>query len=102
MRLDRFFFIEESDLTRERLPDLFPVCRFQRTDVLYNFFGDDEAVARPDPIPNSAVKHCVADGSGPIGSARVGRRQLFQSGLGSIHLNRGHFLDKRGSLSSPR
>jgi hypothetical protein len=34
-------------------------------------------VVRPDPIPNSAVKHSLADGSSPIGSARVGRRQSF-------------------------
>jgi hypothetical protein len=34
-------------------------------------------VVRPDPIPNSAVKHSLADGSGSIGSARVGCRQIF-------------------------
>jgi hypothetical protein len=34
-------------------------------------------VVRPDPIPNSAVKHSLADGSSPIGSARVGCRQSF-------------------------
>jgi hypothetical protein len=34
-------------------------------------------VVRPDPIPNSAVKHSIADGSSPIGSARVGSRQSF-------------------------
>jgi hypothetical protein len=30
-----------------------------------------------DPIPNSAVKHSIADGSGSIGSARVGCRHFF-------------------------
>jgi hypothetical protein len=34
-------------------------------------------VVRPDPIPNSAVKHSLADGSGFIDSARVGCRQFF-------------------------
>ena len=34
-------------------------------------------MVRPDPIPNSAVKHSLADGSGFIDSARVGRRQSF-------------------------
>jgi prevent-host-death family protein len=34
-------------------------------------------VVRPDPIPNSAVKHSLADGSGCIASARVGCRQFF-------------------------
>ena len=34
-------------------------------------------MVRPDPIPNSAVKHSLADGSSPIGSARVGSRQFF-------------------------
>ena len=36
------------------------------------FIGGHKVVARPDPIPNSAVKHHVADGSSSIGSARVG------------------------------
>ena len=40
-------------------------------------FGGHKAVVRPDPIPNSAVKRSVADGSSPIGSARVGSRQIF-------------------------
>ena len=31
-------------------------------------------MVRPDPIPNSAVKRSVADGSGFIDSARVGSR----------------------------
>ena len=30
----------------------------------------------PDPIPNSAVKHCVADGSACKACARVGSRQI--------------------------
>ena len=34
-------------------------------------------MVRPDPIPNSAVKHSLADGSGFIDSARVGCRQFF-------------------------
>jgi prevent-host-death family protein len=34
-------------------------------------------VVRPVPIPNTAVKHSLADGSGLIDSARVGRRQPF-------------------------
>ena len=34
-------------------------------------------MARPDPIPNSAVKRSVADGSGFIDSARVGSRHSF-------------------------
>src|SRR3954469_7584593 len=40
-------------------------------------FGGHKAVVRPDPFPNSAVKHSLADGSSPIGSARVGCRQFF-------------------------
>ena len=43
-----------------------------------NQFGGHKAVVRPDPIPNSAVKHSLADGSSPIGSARVGSRQSFK------------------------
>ena len=33
-------------------------------------------MARPVPIPNTAVKRPIADGSGCIASARVGRRQI--------------------------
>ena len=42
-----------------------------------SLLGGHKAVVRPDPIPNSAVKHSLADGSSPIGSARVGSRQSF-------------------------
>ena len=42
-----------------------------------SLFGGYKAVVRPDPIPNSAVKHSLADGSGFIDSARVGCRQFF-------------------------
>ena len=41
------------------------------------FPGDIKAVVRPDPIPNSAVKRCVADGSACIACARVGRCRGF-------------------------
>ena len=41
------------------------------------FFGGYKAVVRPDPIPNSAVKRSVADGSACIACARVGSRQIF-------------------------
>src|SRR6185437_10943791 len=43
----------------------------------HKHFGGNTAVVRPVPIPNTAVKRCRADGSSPIGSARVGRRQFF-------------------------
>jgi len=36
-------------------------------------------VARPDPIPNSAVKHRIADGSACLACARVGCRRIFLS-----------------------
>ena len=47
------------------------------TGLTTTVFGGHKAVVRPDPIPNSAVKHSIADGSGLIDSARVGRRQSF-------------------------
>ena len=40
-------------------------------------FGGHKAVVRPDPIPNSAVKRSLADGSGCLASARVGCRQIL-------------------------
>ena len=36
-------------------------------------------MVRPVPIPNTAVKRCMADGSGLIDSARVGSRQSFKA-----------------------
>src|SRR5688572_27765719 len=57
------------------------MCSFQGTSdnwtIFYNFFGGYKAVARPDTIPNSAVKRSLADGSSFIDSARVGYRQIF-------------------------
>ena len=41
------------------------------------FFGGYKEVARPDPIPNSAVKRFIADGSDCIAFARVGCRQFL-------------------------
>ena len=43
------------------------------------FFGGYKEVARPDPIPNSAVKRFIADGSDCIAFARVGCRQFLLS-----------------------
>ena len=49
-------------------------------------------MARPDPIPNSAVKHSLADGSSSIGSARVGRRQSFNKKPENILLRLFYFF----------
>jgi hypothetical protein len=59
------------------------MCSFQRiaesvSDTIFKIFGGNTAVVRPVPIPNTAVKHCKADGSGCIASARVGSRQSFK------------------------
>ena len=51
--------------------------QFSENSVLLNFYGGHKAVARPDPIPNSAVKHRIADGSACIACARVGCRRTF-------------------------
>ena len=40
-------------------------------------------MVRPDPIPNSAVKRCIADGSACIACARVGSRRFFHSPTGA-------------------
>ena len=45
-------------------------------------FGGHKAVARPVPIPNTAVKRSLANGSGCIASARVGCRQIFPKAEG--------------------
>jgi hypothetical protein len=74
--------------------------QFSENSVLLNFYGGHKAVARPDPIPNSAVKHRIADGSACIACARVGCRRTFlitpfplltvfsASGLGVIYFTR--------------
>ena len=41
-------------------------------------------MVRPDPIPNSAVKRSVADGSGLKDSARVGSRHSFKKAETSV------------------
>ena len=40
-----------------------------------NLSGNHRAVAPPDPIPNSEVKHSIADGSLGSPHARVGHFQ---------------------------
>ena len=42
-------------------------------------FGGYKVEARPDPIPNSAVKLNIADGSACKACARVGSRLFFHS-----------------------
>ena len=56
---------------------VYPSCADFKERVLYRFFGGYKEVVRPDPIPNSAVKRLIADGSASIGCARVGCRRLF-------------------------
>ena len=61
----------------------------------------------PVPIPNTAVKHSIADGSSPIGSARVGSRQFFEkagdpvSGF-LLSLTQGLLPDSSANRSSER
>ena len=51
-------------------------------------FGGYKEVARPDPIPNSAVKRFIADGSICIAYARVGCRQFL---FNRTHIESGFF-----------
>src|SRR5437762_4888639 len=60
------------------MPNCFGVARDVVRIDLYQFFGGLKAVVRPVPIPNTAVKRSVADGSGFIDSARVGSRHSFK------------------------
>src|SRR5712672_3452364 len=59
---------------RQNHPAVRSLCNSVTAQMI---FGGHKAVVRPDPIPNSAVKHSLADGSGCIASARVGCRQFF-------------------------
>ena len=71
-------------MTCDKTPRKFVLLHLVRWLVTFqvtchlSLFGGHKAVVRPDPIPNSAVKHSLADGSSPIGSARVGCRQSFK------------------------
>src|SRR5206468_7789581 len=47
-------------------------------------FGGYKAVVRPVPIPNTAVKRSVADGSACIACARVGSRHFFHARAGLL------------------
>ena len=67
--LKRNLYVDSSELDWSK-----PARRSFKTTI---FFGGHKAVVRPDPIPNSAVKRSLANGSGCIASARVGRRQIF-------------------------
>ena len=49
--------------------------QFSAKESLINF-GGHKAVELPDPIPNSDVKRCLADGSAGKARVRVGRRQI--------------------------
>ena len=42
-----------------------------------SLLGDHRALEPPDPLPNSAVKRCIADGSVGSPHVRVGHRQAF-------------------------
>ena len=56
-------------------------------------------MVRPDPIPNSAVKHSLADGSGLIDSARVGCRQIISKSRDALETHFG-FLEKLAATYS--
>ena len=56
-----------------------------------SFPGDHRALVPPDPIPNSEVKRCIADGSVGFPHVRVGHRQVFNLNA-LILLNQGVFF----------
>ena len=65
------------------------------------FFGGYKAVVRPDPIPNSAVKRSIADGSACIACARVGCRQILSKGRTQgfgFFLRKGNIMSQHRSL----
>ena len=62
---------------------------------------DHRALEPPDPIPNSAVKRCIADGSVGFPHVRVGHRQApIPKPLISI-AGRGHCFCARETWSGP-
>ena len=59
------------------------------------FYGGYKEVARPDPIPNSAVKRFIADGSDCIAFARVGCRQFL---FNRTRIESGFFYESKNDL----
>ena len=55
---------------------------------------DHRALDPPDPIPNSEVKQCIADGSVVFRHVRVGHRQAFIEKERLIRKDGPFFLDK--------
>ncbi len=55
------------------IPDL--LKRAAGHDSVPEFLDDHRTLEPPDPIPNSAVKRCIADGSVGFPHVRVGHRQ---------------------------
>ena len=51
--------------------------------------GDHRALEPPDPIPNSVVKRCIADGSVGLPHVRVGHRQASKKENPPIALRQG-------------
>ena len=49
--------------------------RRKANDLATEFLDDHRALEPPDPIPNSVVKRCIADGSVGFPHVRVGHRQ---------------------------
>ena len=50
--------------------------RRKANDLATEFLDDHRALEPPDPIPNSVVKRCIADGSVGFPHVRVGHRQV--------------------------
>ena len=51
--------------------------RIETDDHQASLPGDHRALEPPDPIPNSEVKRCIADGSVGFPHVRVGHRQAL-------------------------
>ena len=64
----------EYEPTNYHLPIRWRVNR-KANELATEFLDDHRALEPPDPIPNSAVKRCIADGSVGFPHVRVGHRQ---------------------------
>ena len=66
-----------------------PLFTDNRTPVLP---GDHRVLEPPDPIPNSAVKRYIADGSVGLPHVRVGHRQALNSMKKPVEKSAGFFI----------
>ncbi len=90
------FVIVTETKTQNRLNQLKLSRQGKTSPVSTSLPGDHRALVPPDPIPNSEVKRCIADGSVGFPHVRVGHRQALISKSRSTSVLRDFFWVGQG------